>query len=319
MAPVESYFVGEADTSAVPAAASADFWAEHVCRNQGTLQFRFADAPTFRGSMSIQGDADYLLIDVCSDDIVYTRTRKDIRYDDDAGLRLAVPTTGVLGLRQDDRTVRVRPGQAAVVTKTRPADFRQPRGTRARVLNIPAGALPLAPGSGPSVIDLEQGLGPVVAGMVGGLVEQRATLDRYGFAAACDMIVELLGLCLRPSGNASTTLGAVDLAVRDYIRRHATEPELTPAAIAHSLGWSLRQIQLALHGTGTTPSRLIRTERLATAHRLLRRGPADRTIADIAFTSGFRSLSTFGTAFKDRYGCAPHEVRTAGQRAGNSG
>ncbi|NKY37562.1 AraC family transcriptional regulator [Nocardia speluncae] len=313
MAPVESYSVGEADTSAVPAGSSADFWAEHVCRNQGTLQFCFSDAPTFRGSMSIQGDADYLLIDVCSDDIVYTRTRKDIRRDDDAGLRLAVPTTGVLGLRQDDRAVRVRPGQAAVVTKTRPADFRQPRGTRARVLSMPAGALPLDPGSGPAVIDLELGLGPVVAGMVGGLVEQRAALDGQGFAAACDMIVELLGLCLRPTGNAATTLGAIDIAVRDFVRRNAAQPELTPAVIAHSLGWSLRQIQLALHTTGTTPSRLIRTERLARAHRLLRRGSADRTIADIAHASGFRSLSVFGAAFKARYGCTPHEVRTGGR------
>ncbi|MBF6352456.1 MULTISPECIES: AraC family transcriptional regulator [Nocardia] len=319
MAPVESYFVGEVDTSAVPAAASADFWAEHVCRNQGNLQFRFADAPTFRGSMSMQGDRDYLLIDVCSDDIVYRRTRKDIRYDDDAGLRLAVPTAGVLDLRQDDRAVRVCPGQAAIVTKTRPADFRQPRDTRARVLSIPAGALPLDSGAGPVVVDLEQGLGPVVAGMVGGLVEQRAALDGYGFAAACRMIVELLGLCLRPTGKASTTLGTVDLAVRDYVRAHATEPELTPASIAHSLGWSLRQIQLALHGTGTTPSRLIRTERLAVSYRLLRHSPADRTIADIAYTSGFRSLSAFGAAFKERYGCAPYAVRRAGFRAGDSG
>ncbi|WP_280507230.1 helix-turn-helix transcriptional regulator [Nocardia flavorosea] len=315
MAPVETYSVGRADTSAVPAAASADFWAEHVCRNQGTLRFRFADAPTFRGSMSIQGNADYLLIDVCSDDIVYTRTREDIRDDDDAGLRLAVPTAGVLGLRQDDRAVWVRPGQAAVVTKSRPADFRQPRGTRARVLSIPAGALPLAPGAGPAVVDLEQGLGPIVTGMVGGLVEQRATLDGCGFAAACDMIIELLGLCLRPA-TASTTLGTVDLAVRDYVRLHATEPDLTPAAIAHGLGWSLRQIQLALHRTGTTPGRLIRTERLAVAHRLLRRGPADRTIVDIAYASGFRSLSAFGAAFKARYGCTPHEVRYASQGSG---
>lgn len=318
MAPVEPYSVGAVDTASVAAAVAADFWAEHVCRNQGTLQFRFADAPMFRGSMSIQRDADYLLIDVCSDDIAYARTPDDIRRDDDSGLRLTVPTAGTLGLRQDDCAVRVRPGQAAVVTKTRPAEFRQPRDTRAWVLSIPAGALSLGPGTGPAVVDMEHGLGSVVAGMVGGLVEQRAILDGPAFAAACGAITELLGLCLRPTGNASTSLEAVDIAVRDYVRRHAAEPDLTPAVIAHNLGWSLRQVQLALHGSGTTPARLIRTERLARAYRLLRRAHTDRTIADIAYASGFHSLSVFGAAFKAQYGRTPREVRSGGHHDARS-
>jgi AraC-like DNA-binding protein len=36
-----------------------------------------------------------------------------------------------------------------------------------------------------------------------------------------------------------------------------------------------------------------------------------RTIADIAYTSGFRSLSAFGASFKARFGVTPQEARAA--------
>lgn len=306
----EPYLVGQADTAAVSAGESADFWVERVCRNQGTVRFRFAEASTFHGSMAIQGYADYLLIDVSSDGIIYSRTQTDIRRDDDASLRLSVPTAGVLNLRQNDSAVQIFPGQAALVTKTRPVDFGQPQNTQAWVMNIPAGALPLDVGAGPAVIDLRTGLGSVVAGMIGELGKQRAAVDGLGFATACDVIVDLVGLCLRPREDSPTTLGVVEAAVRDYVRRHAAEPELTPTVIARNLGWSLRQVQLALQGTGVTPSELIRIERLDRARHLLRRAPVDRTIAQIAYASGFRSLSAFGAAFKARYGLTPQEART---------
>ncbi|WP_063039510.1 AraC family transcriptional regulator [Nocardia grenadensis] len=305
----EPYLVGRADTAAVAADESADFWAERVCRNQGTVRFRFADASTFRGSMAMQGYAGYLLIDVCSDGIIYSRTPKDIRRDDDASLRLSIPTTGVLNLRQEDNAVQVFPGQAALFTKTRPADFGQPQNTQAWVMNIPTGGLPFDIGDGPAVIDLRTGLGSVVAGMISELGQQRAAMDGLGFATACDVIVDLVKLCLRPPEGSLTTLGTVDTAVRDYVRRHAAEPELTPNVIAHNLGWSLRQVQLALQGTGTTPSELIRIERLDRARQLLRGASVDRTVAEIAYASGFRSLSAFGAAFKARYGLTPQEAR----------
>ncbi|MEU2173254.1 AraC family transcriptional regulator [Nocardia sp. NPDC019219] len=305
----EPYLVERVDTGAVLPHESADFWAEHVCRNQGTLQCRFASPASFRGATAVQRYAGYQLIDFWSDSIVYSRTRADIRRDGDESLRVMIPADGILRLRQDDATAEVSPGHGAVVTKTRPVDFDQPLTARGWVMNIPAGTLPLQVGAGPALIDLRSGLGSVVAGMVGELGRQRANVDGPEFASACDTIVDLLALCLRRRNAMPTVLATVDTAVRDHVRRHADNPNLTPAAIARSLGWSLRQIQLALHHTGTTPSELIRAERLDRAHRRLREAPPARTVADIAYASGFRSLSAFGSAFKARFGVTPQEAR----------
>ncbi|NKY29499.1 AraC family transcriptional regulator [Nocardia gamkensis] len=309
MSIAEPYRVERVDTGEVPPRESADFWAEHVCRNQGTLQCRFASPASFRGATAVQRYAGYQLIDFWSDSIVYARTRADIRHDGDESLRVMIPVAGALRLRQDDITAQVVPGHGAVVTKTRPVEFRQPMAARGWVLNVPAGALPLELGAGPALIDLREGLGSVVTGMITELGKQRAAVDGPEFASACDTIVDLLGLCLRRRDAMPTVLATVDTAVRDHVRRHADDPSLTPTAIARSLGWSLRQVQLALHHTGTTPSDLIRAERLDRAHRRLREAPRDRTVVDIAYASGFRSLSAFGAAFKARFGVSPQEVR----------
>ncbi|WP_039804357.1 helix-turn-helix domain-containing protein [Nocardia araoensis] len=309
MALTEPYLVAEADTAAVSARESADFWVQHVCRNQGTLRFRFADASAFHGITRVQHYGDYQLIGFRSDSITYSRTPTDIRRDDDASLRLVVPTEGAMNFRQDDSTVQAVRGQGVLVTKARPFDFAQSQNAHGWVMNIPAGAVPYALGTGPVVIDVRQGLGLVVSGMIRELNEQRKVVDGLGFATACDVMVDLLRLCLRPYGKLPTTLAAVDAAVRDHIRRHATDPELTPTLVAHNLGWSLRQVQLALQSTGTTPSELIRTERLERARLHLREATPDRTVADIAYASGFTSLSAFGASFKRQFGFTPQEAR----------
>ncbi|MFQ6396612.1 helix-turn-helix domain-containing protein [Nocardia sp. KC 131] len=309
MAVPEPYLVEGADTAAVSARESADFWAEHILRNQGTLRFSFGSAPTFHGSTMVQHYADYQLIGFRSDSITYSRTRTDIRRDDDASLRMVVPTGGAMNFRQDDSAVAVLPGWGVLVTKARPFDFAQTQRAQGWVMKIPAGALPLDDGTGPALIDLRQGLGSVASGMIGELSKQRKILDGLGFATTCDVTIDLLRLCLRSGEKLPTTLAAVDAAVRDYIRRHATDPELTPTMIAHNLGWSLRQVQLALHGTGATPSQLIRIERLDRARRFLREASADRTVAEIAYASGFTSLSAFGASFKGQFGLTPQEAR----------
>ena len=309
MSLAETYLVEETDTAALSAGEPTDFWAEHVCRNQGTLTFRFAAPATFRGGTVVQRRIGHQLIDFWSDGIVYARTPKDVRSDGDDSARLIVPTAGTLYLSQGKVSTQITPGQAGVVTKARPLDLAHNGWARAWVMNLPAGALPHDEGSGRVLLDFAHGLGSVVGNMIAELGAQRRAVDGAAFTSVCDTVVELLALCLRPRPELPDTLAAVDAAVRDYVRRHATDPELDPAAIARALGWSLRQVQLALNCSGTSPAGLLRATRLDIARRLLREAPAGRTIADIAHASGFRSLSAFGASFKARFGVTPQDAR----------
>jgi AraC-like DNA-binding protein/mannose-6-phosphate isomerase-like protein (cupin superfamily) len=64
--------------------------------------------------------------------------------------------------------------------------------------------------------------------------------------------------------------------------------------------------------TGKTFIAFVTDARLAYAHQLLLQ--TERSVTDIAFQSGFGSLSRFNTAFRERFGQPPRQVRSMGAR-----
>lgn len=105
-------------------------------------------------------------------------------------------------------------------------------------------------------------------------------------------------------------------AARAYVDERSDDPDLTPASMARELGWSLRQLQLALRTAGTTPAELLRARRLDRARSRLEDPRWNAvSVGGIAFASGFGSLSAFGTAFRARFGTTPRAVRAAGPAA----
>jgi AraC-like DNA-binding protein len=227
------------------------------------------------------------------------------------GYRFLLPLHGELLMLQDGREARLGPGTGGLVPPAAPLRVVRHRG-RALVLTIPAHErldLPARPLTG---LDLTAGLGRVVADMVRAVGEERETLSAPQFDAACDRITELLCLIVAGRGRppAPGHLAEVETVVRRYVREHATDPALTGTAVAQHLGWSLRQIQLALQRAGTTPRELIREERLRLVRDRLR-NPLYRhvTITDLAHATGFSSASALSHAFRQRFGVSPRELR----------
>jgi len=113
--------------------------------------------------------------------------------------------------------------------------------------------------------------------------------------------------CASPTGGALLppvyeTQDDLVATIRCFVRANAQDVSLTGAAVAAELGWSLRQIQARLQRIGTTPSMLIREERLELARlRLQHPGWAHRTVANIARSSGFSNASTFSNAYRERF------------------
>ncbi|WUH97200.1 helix-turn-helix domain-containing protein [Spirillospora sp. NBC_00431] len=250
---------------------------------------------------------------------------------DPRAYRFLLPLHGeMLLLRDGDGAeARLRPGTGGLVSLTAAVRVVPRRPARALVLTIPAHevdgrlrhagspAAPLATG-----IDLSAGLGRVVADMVRAVGEERESLTARQFDAACDRITELLcilvadfGAAARDDPPAPGHLAEVEAVVRRHVREHATDPGLTGTAMAQDLGWSLRQIQLALQRAGTTPRELIREERLRLVRDRLR-DPHDRhvTITDLAHATGFSSASALSHAFRQRFGVSPRELRQRERR-----
>ncbi|MFE9647765.1 helix-turn-helix domain-containing protein [Streptomyces sp. NPDC006365] len=317
--PAGSYVVDSQTTGEVDPRERTDFWSEHIMSLQTSLDFRYADPDpaAFRGRSIRQRTDAYQLVHWQCDQIEYSRTPRQVRQEPDPDYRFLLPLAGEAVLRQDGQEARLTPGMGSLMTLGEPFELLHDASLRGIIFSIPAREIegplnrksPLATG-----LDLTTGLGRVVHTMLRSLSQERDHLTAREFDAVSDRVVELLCMLTveddRP--DASGHLAEVEAMVRRYVREHAADPGLTGTSMARALGWSLRQIQLALQRVGTTPRELIREERLRLVRDRLRCRECDHlTITDLAHSSGFSSSSALSTAFRQRFGVSPRAMRSA--------
>ncbi len=306
-------------THSVEPGERAEYWAELITSYHRRLSYEFPGGTDFQGRTKLARTGKYQLVGWHSDDVTYVRTAKHIRRDSDDDFRLLLTFGGRADLWDDSGSSPLPNGSGCLVSLDRPFGFALGQGTSGVLMTIPrheiTHRLDIGDGLLGRQMDLTAGLGRVVTGMLTGLLDESGTLDGYQFDAASSHIVDLL--CMHARAQQLTSAGhfdKLDAAIREYVRSYATDPRLSGATIARSLGWSVRQIQLALQRSGTTPRELIREERLQLANRRLS-DPSYRhqSIASIASGLGFGSASAFSTAFRQRFGVSPRDIRYSTQ------
>jgi AraC-like DNA-binding protein len=100
-------------------------------------------------------------------------------------------------------------------------------------------------------------------------------------------------------------------AVKSDICRNLGDCGLGVAAVAVRQGVTPRYIHKLFETDGATFSEYVLDRRLCAVYRLLtNRRLADRSIASVAFYSGFADLSYFNRTFRRRYNATPTEVRS---------
>ncbi|GAA3239629.1 AraC family transcriptional regulator [Actinocorallia longicatena] len=254
-----------------------------------------------------RSSADYQLTELRSAAIAVLNTSDGIRPLP-GGYGFLVPLEGEMTARK----TALRPGSGTLVTLAEPLELSRARGL---LLAIPGRQM-----DGPSGrrrplgvrLDLRTGLGRIVADLLKSLAREGDALTIPQFDASCDHLTELLRMLTAGTARPAAPAPLAEVAglVRRYVRAHAADPDLTGASIAQDLGWSLRQIQLALQQDGATPRGLIREEHLRLARRLLQDPAyAHLPITELAYASGFSSPSAFSTAFRHRYNTTPREIR----------
>jgi AraC-like DNA-binding protein len=157
-------------------------------------------------------------------------------------------------------------------------------------------------------------VGRIAAVMLQTLREERAAMSARTFDDTCDRLVDLLCMASQGARDAGTTAHreSIESAVRRHVRHHASDETLDGAALAAALGWSLRYVQAVLKEAGTTPSEIIRQERVKLARSLLS-SPSNRhvPVSRISAECGFKSHAAFSAAFRREFGMSPSEARGA--------
>lgn len=290
-------------------------WRDLITQYHCLMSYEFAGQCEFRAHAFRGRTALHQFVSWSSDSVVYRRHPEHIRKDTCDSYRLLVPLSGVLTLDQASRQVQLPVGTASLLSFSRPFLLHNTSRAQQVVLTLDREQVE-ARINGPATVakplDLTTGLGSVVQSLLHSLLNQHRNLTPSEFNAVADRLVELL--CMTLSGGARPAapgqLAQVEAAVHRYVRLHAEERDLNGESIAQALGWSLRQIQLALKEVGTTPRELIREERLVLARDRLTSAAFNQiTISELAHRCGFSSVSVFSTAFRKRFGIAPRDLR----------
>ncbi|MFD4763977.1 helix-turn-helix domain-containing protein [Streptomyces sp. NPDC058439] len=107
---------------------------------------------------------------------------------------------------------------------------------------------------------------------------------------------------------------ALVLRIREFIRTHLPEPDLTPRTIAVAHHISLSYLHRIFAGETRTVAAEIRAQRLAAARRdLADAGMRDVPIHCIAARWGFPDAASFSRAHRFAHGCTPSEFRNGAQ------
>jgi AraC-like DNA-binding protein len=312
------YAVESHRCSDVASADRAEWWTELVCSIHSRMSFRMGE--DYRGRLEHQHTGAYQLVRWWGDEESIRRSGRDVRRHPHGACELLVPLTGSMLIRQSDAVLSLEPGTVALTTLDAPMDMWHSDQFSCLALVIPRARLEARIGTAVTRtvgLSAGHGMGRIVVDLLASLRRQAREIDGLAFDAAADRAVDLLclaygGALLPPACEPQNDLVAT---VRGVVRAHAHDTSLSGAAVAAQLGWSLRQVQVRLQRAGTTPSALIREERLELARlRLEHPGWDHRTVESVARASGFRNASTFSNAYRERFGERPTDTRSRCRR-----
>jgi AraC-like DNA-binding protein len=222
---------------------------------------------------------------------------------------------------QHGREAVLRPGDFAIYDTASPYSLLFADGIDATFFRIPRAALALPDAAVRDTSAVTIGAGHPLAGLTSQYLARLADDPRilgggHGAAAATPTIELIRAVLAVQLGDDRLSRDPLEhtLAARIVadMRRHLTDPELFPAAVAARQHISVRYLHRVLQREGIRFGEWVRHRRLeGTRRELTDPGPATTPVATVARRWGFRDAAHFSKAFRTAYGVSPREWRAA--------
>jgi AraC-like DNA-binding protein len=253
--------------------------------------------------------------------IRHEHTHEDVGDgNDDFSIHMNLSGRSIVAGRGDE--VTLRDGDAVLLSYSETRTITRPGVVHHRIVRLPRASLtPLVRNIDDAVlrpIRRDTGSLNLLSNYVGVLIDEPVIetpeMRQMIVAQLCDLIAVTLGATRDAVAVAEGRgIRAARLrAIKCDIEAHLAHGDLSPAAVARRQRISDSYIRKLFKGEGTSFSEFVLVRRLVRAHRMLTdRRWADRSIASIAFESGFGDLSYFNRTFKRFYGTPPSEIRWA--------
>lgn len=310
-------------TTQVDARRQLDSWRDALAHAFGPFEVHAGQgAGVFAGSLRYARRANLQFNDLHYQGQKLERTRGNVSQLDEEFYTFGMPLAGPLAVTQSGRHFEVEPGCVYLMNQSAPyqAVALGQEGYRSLSISFPRSALAQRVARLESFYKLR-----VDDGAPGGQL-LKSYLDHLlgGMAAWSDAEVGALGehlidlivlfLVQSQAAQASENDSSVTLAHREralaYMRRHLSDSALTPARIAQACGLSPGYLHRVFQVADLSVESQLYVLRLEQCRRLLR-DPANnhRSIAELAYQSGFGHPAHFSRLFRQRFGMTARECR----------
>ncbi|WP_329415634.1 helix-turn-helix domain-containing protein [Streptomyces sp. NBC_00704] len=312
-------------TDSVPVLQRRSYWREALSRTFAAVDITVADEAC-SGTIRTSPLGRLRLATADGGPLRAWRSQRLIAQGDgEERVVVSLVAKGVVGIEQDGREVRLRPGEFAFCDMARPIRMEFPEPYRTKSLVLPRHLLGVGEealrrltgtSTGPDTV-----LGSLLSPFLSRLVDTAARCPSRTGDALARHVVDLLGVLAeeRLRGAPDDTESAAPvlvLRIKAFVDRRLADPDLTPEAIARAHHISVRYLHRLFQSEDDTVGRWIQRRRLQECRReLAGRGAADRTIAAVAHQWGFVSAAHFSRVFRAAYGMSPAQWRESAVRA----
>ncbi|MEE4542601.1 helix-turn-helix domain-containing protein [Streptomyces sp. V4-01] len=238
----------------------------------------------------------------------------------DGLLVVMLVVSGAAVVEQDGRRVFLDPGELVFYDTARPVslEFRGP--FCVKLIVVPRRLVGLRDGHlrriSATAIRPDTTMSVMAAGFLVHLVDTAANCPAPAGVPLANSAIDLLSLLAEELVSLRSPSPANPdrlPAVKEFIERHISDPDLTPQRVARANAISVRYLHKLFQADGDTPGQWIQRRRLQKCRgELAGLDATKRSIAGVARQWGFTSASHFSRAFRSLYGITPAEWRDPG-------
>lgn len=292
----------------------ASHWERVIGETYLPLQLTFRNAARFSGMLERRQMGSVSLSRLATEALQYERRPTHITNAREEEYLITVPRRTPVEFKQMGREIRCDPGGFILERGDEPYRFSYDATNELSVLKISKRSLAEKIRDPDRfcarTIDARSGLPALFTSMMQQLHTLPVSADRAAEVLGRQM-VEVLALALdetaADSHHVRTSVRAGHLRrAEQVIRKHLSNPSLSPEFVADSCGISKRYLHELFGDTNQTVSQFIRDERLLAARDLIASSPA-LSMAEISYRFGFCDQAQFSRLFKAKFDLAPSE------------
>ncbi len=226
--------------------------------------------------------------------------------------------SGSYQLQQAGREVTLLPNEMTIYDATEPHKIIMPESSSKVILSIPRAQLEQQI-SNPSnltaqKIPSKKGVGYISSMLIKQSIQQLNAIEPSLFSDMTDPVLDTFTLALNQLAQDSVQLRshhAVTLMrIKQVVKQHSDNSELTAEFIAQRVGLSVRYINNLFNKEHSSLMRYVTDHRLSVARkRLVNSSLCHLSITELALASGFNNMSHFSRVFKHKFGQSPRQFR----------